>query len=119
MKHLLITLLISFGAVSLTACSATIEKAQKNQEPEHHSISGTARINERQITFVAESNGCSKNDDFRLNIEQSSQTEAVITIVRDKADHCRKMPFLKTFTLELDEELQGKKLSITNATTNH
>lgn len=74
----------------------------------------TYRTSESQISFITESNGCSKNDDFSLKIEQSSQTEALITIVRDKADHCKRMPFAKTFTLPLDEELKGKKLSITN-----
>ncbi|NOI73106.1 hypothetical protein [Vibrio owensii] len=114
MKHRLKIFLLGLGTISLTACSANAG-LQTNQTSEHQAMMvETYRTSESQISFITESNGCSENEDFSLKIEQSSQTEALITIVRDKADHCKRMPFAKTFTLPLDEELRGKKLSITN-----
>lgn len=103
------TILLCLGTIGLSACSAKAE-LQTSQAilVEGYRTSGTT------ISFVAESNGCSKNDDFSLKIEQNSSTEALLTIVRNKVDHCKRMPFPKTFTLTLDEELKGKKLSITN-----
>lgn len=114
MQYILKTMLLGLSSISLVACSANTEM-QQGQESEHQAMMvETYRTSESQISFITESNGCSENEDFSLKIEQSSQTEALITIVRDKADHCKRMPFAKTFTLPLDEELQGKKLFITN-----
>lgn len=108
------TILLCLGTIGLSACSAKAE-LQTSQAAEHQAILVEGyRTSGTTISFVAESNGCSKNDDFSLKIEQNSSTEALLTIVRNKVDHCKRMPFPKTFTLTLDEELKGKKLSITN-----
>ncbi|UDY83516.1 hypothetical protein [Vibrio diabolicus] len=114
MQYILKTMLLGLSSISLVACSANTEM-QQGQESEHQAIMVEAyRTSDSQISFIAESNGCSNNDDFSLKIEQNSSTEALLTIVRNKVDHCKRMPFPKTFTLTLDEELKGKKLSITN-----
>ncbi|EHK9576265.1 hypothetical protein J8A01_02405 [Vibrio parahaemolyticus] len=108
------TILLCLGTIGLSACSAKAE-LQTSQAAEHQAILVEGyRTSGTTISFVAESTGCSQNEDFSLKIEQISQAEALLTIVRDKADHCKRMPFPKTFTLPLDKELQGKKLSITN-----
>ncbi|EGQ8509619.1 hypothetical protein GQ852_04295 [Vibrio parahaemolyticus] len=114
MQYVLKTMLLGLSSISLVACSANTE-TQQGLKSEHQAVMVEAyRTSESQISFIAESNGCSKNDDFSLKIEQNSSTEALLTIVRNKVDHCKRMPFPKTFTLTLDEELKGKKLSITN-----
>ncbi len=114
MQSVLKTMLLGLSSISLVACSANTE-TQQGLKSEHQAVMVEAyRTSESQISFIAESNGCSKNDDFSLKIEQNSSAEALITIVRNKVDHCKRMPFPKTFTLTLDEELKGKKLSITN-----
>ncbi|MCF7482609.1 hypothetical protein L3V31_12810 [Vibrio sp. J1-1] len=114
MQHAFKIVLLGLSSISLAACSANAEM-QESPEPEHQTMMVEAyRTSGSTISFIAESTGCSQNDDFSLKVEQSSQTEALLTIVRDKVDHCKRMPFSKTFTLPLDEELKGKKLSITN-----
>ncbi|WP_321463530.1 hypothetical protein [uncultured Vibrio sp.] len=117
MKYAFNTVLLGLSSIGLAACSANAEQ-QKGPDPEHQSMMVEAyRTSENTLSFIAESTGCSQNDDFSLKVEQSSQTEALITIVRDKVDHCKRMPFSKTFTLPLGAELQGKTLSITNPTS--
>ncbi|RZV14312.1 hypothetical protein EOJ41_22470 [Vibrio alginolyticus] len=114
MQYVLKTMLLGLSSISLVACSANTE-TQQGLESEDQAIMVEAyRTSDSQISFITESNGCSKNDDFSLKIEQNSSTEALLTIVRNKVDHCKRMPFPKTFTLTLNEELKGKKLSITN-----
>ncbi|MEI8597333.1 hypothetical protein P4S64_05885 [Vibrio sp. M60_M31a] len=114
MKYAFKTVLLSLSSISLAACSANAEM-QEGLTSEHQAMMVEAyRVSEHTISFIAESTGCSQNDDFSLKVEQNSQTEVLVTIVRDKMDHCKRMPFSKTFTLPLGEELQGKKLSISN-----
>ncbi|NVC92929.1 hypothetical protein FC650_04545 [Vibrio natriegens] len=117
MRHAIKILLLGLGYIGLAACSANAQQ-QKGPAPEHQAMMVEAyRTSVNEISFIAESTGCSQNEDFSLKVEQSSQTDALITIVRDKVDHCKRMPFAKTFTLPLGAELQGKKLSITNPTS--
>lgn len=114
MKYAFKTVLLSLSSISLAACSANAEM-QEGLTSEHQAMMIEAyRVSENKISFIAESTGCSQNDDFSLRVEQNAQTEVLVTIVRDKMDHCKRMPFSKTFTLPLGEELQGKKLSISN-----
>lgn len=117
MKHAIKILLLGSSYIGLAACSANAEM-QSDTELEPQAMKVEAyRTSMNDISFIAESTGCSQNEDFSLKVEQSSQTDALITIVRDKVDHCKRMPFAKTFTLPLGTELQGKKLSITNPTS--
>jgi hypothetical protein len=114
MKYAFKTVLLGLSSIGLAACSANAEM-QEGLTSEHQAMMVEAyRVSESTISFIAESTGCSQNDDFSLRVEQNSQTEVLVTIVRDKMDHCKRMPFSKTFTLPLGEELQGKKLSISN-----
>ncbi len=111
------TVLLGLISISLAACSANAE-LQKSPAPKPQAMMVEAyRTSENTISFIAESTGCSQNEDFSLKVEQSSRSEVLVTIVRDKVDHCKRMPFAKTFTLPLGTELQGKKLSITNPTS--
>ena len=114
MKHVLKKTLTSLFFIGLTACSAH-EDVNQSRHVEYEKEKVTVfQTREDSISFIAESTGCSQSSDFNLKVEKNTNTEAWLTIIRNKKDHCKRKPFSKTFTVPLMEELKGKKLVITN-----
>lgn len=57
------------------------------------------------ISFVVRSTGCTKSEDFTLQVSNSGHNDYTITLQRNKKDRCRAMPKLisiqKLLTMEV------------------
>ncbi|MBU2895369.1 hypothetical protein [Vibrio hepatarius] len=52
-------------------------------------------INADSIVFEALASGCSHNQDFAIRVDSKTEKTAKISIIRLKADHCRKCSPIK------------------------
>jgi hypothetical protein len=66
-------------------------------------------LSANSIAFLAVSHGCSKPEDFMLQIEGNE-----LSVFRAKKDFCRKMPQWRRFELPLDYSDQYEALLVMN-----
>ncbi|BDX04889.1 hypothetical protein [Planctobacterium marinum] len=57
------------------------------------------------ISFVVTSTGCTKSEDFTLQVSNSSPDDYTITLQRNKKDRCRAMPKLISIQKPLPVEV--------------
>ena len=55
-----------------------------------------------QLIFGVISTGCTRQADFRLKVEEVTETVAKLTLVRIKKDRCRMRPHVKKILLSLN-----------------
>ncbi|OUS23733.1 hypothetical protein A9Q99_27235 [Gammaproteobacteria bacterium 45_16_T64] len=68
-----------------------------NQEPIY-----AVKLQHNTIKFWVKSSGCTKPDDFDLTTEDSGQYYTV-GLVRNKKDHCRRMPTMIAISYPLQQ----------------
>ncbi|MFY2509039.1 hypothetical protein ACN3E9_12320 [Vibrio pectenicida] len=71
-------------------------------------------INADSIVFEALASGCSHNQDFVIRVDSETKRIVNISIIRLKADHCRKMLAYQSFELPLERVLASKKITVNN-----
>ncbi len=66
-------------------------------------------LNAKGITFLAESTGCTQQDDFQVQLQGFD-----LSLIRVKPDRCRRMPFWMRFELPLSSSPLVKKVYLLN-----
>lgn len=87
--------LLSLLASSIVACAST-------QDSKGEPIIGSS-IEADLFKFSVISTGCTSKNDFSFSIDRANSKPTRLTIVRDKMDGCRRMPFVQAFEYQLDD----------------
>ena len=91
---IILTTLISFGALSVFA----------HNTEKQESLYGVSFF-EKNIEIIVKSNGCTKPEDFRLDMLNGGD-HTLLNIVRIKPDRCKRMPKLMAITLPFSAKQQ-------------
>ncbi|WP_086930256.1 hypothetical protein [Agarilytica rhodophyticola] len=66
-------------------------------------------IREKSLWFLVQSNGCTSEKSFHLDIKKRDNQEDLITLYRVRKDPCRGMPITLALTSPLPEENIGNR----------
>ena len=115
MKKLVVQWCLGISLVFIMGCSVDpiSEKSALDKSIEPVPLA-SYKVTDKVLSFVALSNGCSENSDFTLKVDDVSENQAQVNVIRLHSDNCKRMPFLNTFHLQLDKELSGKKIRVLN-----
>ena len=106
---------LGVSLVFIISCSSDISSKQWDADKYAEAMPlKSAKVVGNNLSFIALSNGCSKNTHFKVNIENIEEEQALIKVVRLHPDNCKRMPFLNTFSLKLNQELLGKTVKVVN-----